>query len=82
MKNMIGGKQFTITWNMVNLKLSRVDKKLLDKIIKWMKGLYVQDMRISRVKNHDYLGMILYLSVMGQVAVTIVDELKRVISDF
>ena len=67
---------------MVNLKLSRVDKKLLDKIIKWMKGLYVQDMRISRVKNHDYLGMILYLSVMGQVAVTIVDELKRVISDF
>ena len=73
MKNMIGGKQFTITWNMDNLKLSRVDKKLLDKIIKWMKGLYVQDMIISRVNNHDYLGMILYLSVMGQVAVTIVD---------
>ena len=60
---MIGGKQFTITWHVDDLKLSHVDKKVIDEMIKWIKGLYIQDMRISRGEKHDYLGMILDLSV-------------------
>ena len=44
--------------------------------------LYVNDMQIYRWNKHDYLGMNLDLSVKGQVAVTMVDYLKGVISDF
>ena len=60
---MIGGNQFTITWHVDDLKLSHVDKKVVDKMIMWMKGLYGQYVRIYRGNNHDYLGMILELSV-------------------
>ena len=56
-----------------NLKLSHIYKKVVDYIVEWMKGLYGQDMRIYRGKNHDCLGMMIGFSVRGQVAVTIVD---------
>ena len=69
---MIGGKEFTITWHVDNLNISHVDKKVVDKMIKWMKGLYVQDMWIYIGKNHDYLGMIIDFSVRGLVAVIMV----------
>ena len=76
---MIGGKEFTITWHVDNLNISHVDKKVVDKMIKWMKGLYVQDMWIYIGKNHDYLGMIIDFSVRGKVSVTMVDYLKGII---
>ena len=79
---MIGGKQFTITWNVDVSNISHVNKELVDKMIEWMKGLYGQYMKISRGKKHDYLGMMLDLSVRGQFAVAIVDYPKGVISDF
>ena len=47
---MIFGKQFPITWHVENLKLSHVDKKLVDKMIECMKGLYGQDMLIYKRK--------------------------------
>ena len=76
---MINGKQFTITWHVDDLKLSHVDKKVVDKMIKWMKGLYGQDMRISRGKKNYYLGIIIDFSVRGKVSVTMVDYLKGII---
>ena len=39
-------------------------------------------MRISRGKNHYYLGIIIYFSVIGHVVVKMVDYLKGIISDF
>ena len=78
---MVGGKQFTITWHVDDLKLSHIDKKVVGKIIKWMKSLYGQDMSISRGNKHDCLGMMLDFSVRLQVEVTIVDYLKGVISE-
>jgi hypothetical protein len=39
-------------------------------------------MHVSRGKKHDYLGMDLDYSVQGEVKVTIVDYLKRVITEF
>ena len=51
-------------------------------MIKWIKGLYSQYIRTSRKKKHDYLGMMINLSVRGPVAVTMEDYLKAVVSDF
>ena len=47
-----------------------------------MKGLYGQDMMISIGKMYDYLGMILDLSVRGQLTVTMVEYLKWITSNF
>jgi hypothetical protein len=55
--------KFTITWHVDDLKLSHVDAKEVDKTIKWWKSIYGEDMRVSRGKKHDYLGMDLYYSV-------------------
>jgi hypothetical protein len=75
-------KQFTITWHVDDLKLSHVDVKVVDEMISWLKSIYGEDMRVSRGKKHDYLGMDLDYSVPGEVRVTMVDYLKRVITEF
>ena len=79
---MINGKKFTITWNVDDLKLSHVGKKVVNKIIDWMKSLFGNGMQISKVKKHDYLGMNLYFLVKGKVTVTMVDYMKGIIYDF
>ena len=76
------GNTFTITWHVEDLKSSHINKEVVYKMIEWMKGLYVQEMIVYRGKKHDYLRILLELSVRGQVAVTMVDYIKRVISDF
>jgi hypothetical protein len=78
----INGKQFNIPWHVDDLKLSRVDVKVVDDNITWPKSIYSEDMRVSRGKKHDYLGMDLDYSVLGEVKVTMVDYLKRVITEF
>ena len=79
---MIKKKTFTTTWNVDDTKLSHVDEKVVDKMIKWMKTLYGDDLRISRKKRHDYLGMSIDLLAERQVTVTMVEYLKGVISNF
>jgi hypothetical protein len=78
----INGKQFTITWHVDDIKLSHVDVKVVDDTIIWLKIIYCEDMRVSRGKKHDYLGMDLDYSVPGEVKVTMVDYLKMVITEF
>jgi hypothetical protein len=79
---MINGKQFTIMWHVDGLKLSHVDAKEVDSTIEWIKSIYGTDMRVSRGKKYDYLGMDLDYSVPGEVNLTMVDYLKRVITEF
>jgi hypothetical protein len=79
---MVNGKQCTITWHVDKLKLSHVDVKEVDKTIEWLKSIYGDDMRVSRGKKQDYFGMDLDYSVPGEVKITMVDYLKRVITEF
>jgi hypothetical protein len=67
-----------------DLKLSHVDANVVDNTITWLKSIYGEDMRVSRGKKHDYLGMDLDYSVLGEVKVKVimVDYLKRVITEF
>jgi hypothetical protein len=78
----INVNQFNITWYMKNLNMSHVDAKVVDKTITWLKGIYREDMRVYLVRKHDYLGLDLDYSVLGEVKVTMVDCLKRVITEF
>jgi hypothetical protein len=67
---MVNGKQFTITWHVDDLKLSHEDENEVTEVIKWLKEIYGEDMRVSRGEKHDYLGMDLDFTVTGEVRVT------------
>ena len=58
---MINGKKMTIPWHIKNLNISHVDKKVVPKIIDWLKGIYWSHMKESQVKKLDYLSMEIYL---------------------
>jgi hypothetical protein len=79
---MVNGKQFTTTWYVDDLELSHVDDKEVTKMIVWLKNIYGNDMRVSRGKKHDYLGMDLDFTEPGQVKITMIPYLKGVIRDF
>jgi hypothetical protein len=79
---MINGKQFTLTWHVDDIKMSHADHKEVTKVIDWLKGIYGDNMHVSRGLVHDYLGMTLDYSTKGEVKVTMVDYLKGVLGDF
>ena len=77
---MVNRKQMMIFWHVGDFKISHVDEKEFTQMIKWVKGMYGDDMLISRGKKHEYLGMDMYYSVPGEVRVTMVNYLK-ILSD-
>jgi hypothetical protein len=79
---MIHGKQFTVVWHVDDIKMSHEDEKEVTQLITWLKSIDGEDMRVSRGKVHDYLGMTLYFTNKGEVKVTMIDYLKGVINDF
>jgi hypothetical protein len=78
----IKGSQFTITWHVDYIKMSHKDPKEVTKVIDWMKGIYGDNMHVSRGLVHDYLGMTIYYTTKGEVKVTMVDYIKEVLVDF
>ena len=51
--NIANGKQMTIIWHVDDLKISNVDEKELTLIIKCMKSMHCEYMRVSQGKNND-----------------------------
>ena len=78
---MINGKQMTLTWHVDDLKISHVDKMEVTRIIEWFKGIY-GNVRVSRGKVHDYLGMHLDFRDKGKLKISMVPFLKKIIDDF
>lgn len=69
----VNGKKHTVTWHIVNLKISHINPKVNDKFIKWVDKLY-GDNKIGRVqakrgKVHNYLGMVLDYNTPGKVTI-------------
>ena len=80
---MINGKQMTITWHVDDLKISHVDALKVMRIIEWFKSIY-GNVRVTRGKVRDYLGMHLDYSDRGKVKTktSMVPFLKTVIEEF
>jgi hypothetical protein len=55
----IAGEQFTLIWHVDDIKMSHKDSNEVTKVIKWLKGIYGDDMHVSRGLVHEYLGMTL-----------------------
>ena len=83
---MVNGIQQTVCWHVDNCKISHVDTKVNDDLIKILKEEYESifedgsgKMTVNRGKVHKYLGMTLDYTTKGLCKVTMLDYIEEVI---
>jgi hypothetical protein len=86
---MIEGKQMTICFHVDDCKLSHRKRKVMDRMIKYLRQEYesiFEDgsgaMSVSRGKIHKYLGMVLDYTVPGQVSIDQFAQIDDIITTF
>ena len=81
---MVHGRQMTIMWHVDDVKSSHVNTKVNDSFKEWLTKEYgkLGEVKTSRGKRHDYLGMILDYSVDGEVQIDMTDYVKKMVSEF
>ena len=83
---MIKGKQATIVWWVDDLKISHVDSKIVDEIIRWLRFKYedpaIKNMPAHRGKVHEFLGMKFDYSTAGEVTCEMIEYVEKMIKDF
>eukprot|EP00977_Amphora_coffeiformis_P004081 scaffold820_cov158-Amphora_coffeaeformis.AAC.1 len=81
---MVIGSQMTVSWHVDDLKVSHIDSKQVDTFLQWVKDTYgaIGEVKTTRGKVHDYLGMKLDYSVPGQLSVNMVDYVETMIAGF
>jgi hypothetical protein len=80
---MVNGKQLTVAWYVDDIKISHMDKEVVDNFIRQLEEEFGKEapMNISRGKVHDYLGMILDFRTPGELRVDMVDYVKGILSE-
>ena len=80
----VDGKQMTVSWHVDDLKVSHVNSKHVDDFITWIKQTYgtIGEVKTTRGKVHQYLGMKLDYTVKRQVTIDMVDYVNKMISEF
>ncbi len=83
MNKLVNGKQLTVTWLVDDLKVSHVDKLVVDNFVHDMNLEFGQEtpMNESRGSVHDYLGMTLDYSNPGCVRIDMSEYVKMVLHD-
>jgi hypothetical protein len=77
----INGKQCTVVWHVDDLKISHVDKSVVDEVIVMLEDTFGREAPLSksRGKIHDYLGMILDYSNDGELVINMIPYVKMVL---
>ena len=80
---LVQGSQLTITWHVDDLKISHVNKEVLEDLLKQLNGAFGQEgpLTIHHGKKHDYLGMWLDFSIDGKVQVQMFDYINNMLND-
>ena len=78
---MIDGKQYTITWHVDDLKISHVDSKIIDKVVKKLEYQY-RKLSVTKGRKLTYVGMDLQFCPDYSVEVSTKTYLIEVIEDF
>ena len=80
---LVRGSQLTITWHVDDLKISHVDKEVLEDLLKQLDGVFGKDgpLTIHRGKKHNYLGILLDFSLDGKVQVQMFDYIDNMLGD-
>jgi len=76
----IDGKQCMIVWHVDDLKISHVDRSVVEKIVSHLNNRYGKEEPISvnRGKVHDYLGMQIDFSEPGKVKFIMIEYIKNI----
>ena len=57
----VDGKQMTAIWHVDNLKASHVDKKVLEDLVEYLRGLYddeeIGTLKVNCGPRHEFLGI-------------------------
>jgi hypothetical protein len=82
----VKGKQHTVTWHVDNLKSSHVVARVNDDFHTWCEKLYGNDelghVKVVCGKIHNYLAMILDVSIPGTMKLDMRYYIKQMIEDF
>ena len=81
---MVRGSQLTVSWHVDDLKVSHKDPEVVTLFIEWIKETYgsIGEVKVTRGKIHDYLGMKLDYSVDGKLIIDMRDYVSSMIEDF
>jgi hypothetical protein len=79
----VDGKQLTVAWHFDDLKISHVAAGVVDNLIAHLNSEFRKETPLSKSqgKVHDYLGMTLDFSTLGQVMITMIDYIKMICMD-
>jgi len=71
----------TVSWHVYDLNDSHIDPKAVDDFLMWIKRTYgcIGEVKITRGKYHEYLGMKLDSSQAGSIKIDMVDYLKTMV---
>ena len=83
MNKIIDNKQFTILWNVDELKTSHVDPSVVSSVLSDIDAEYgkISKMTIMRSKVHKYLGMNIDYSLPGKVIFSMIEYIGKVLED-
>ena len=81
---MVEGSQLTICWHVDDVKSSHINPKVNDDFLAWVKKEFGQlgEVKTTRGKVHDYLGMVLDYRIDGQVGVDMTRYVKSMVTEF
>jgi len=79
----INGKQFTIIWHVDDLKISHVEKKVVEHIIDKLNKKFGEysPLSTSRGKILEYLGMTLEYMTKGKITLSIYESIKKLLTE-
>jgi len=80
----VKGSQMTVSWHVDDLKASHASAPITEDFVDWVKEKYgsIGEVKVTRGKVHDYLGMRLDYSIPGKVKIDMRDYVKSMIDDF
>jgi hypothetical protein len=81
---MVNGKQLTVSWHVDDLKISHQDSTVVDGFLHWITKTYgtIGEVKSTRGKIHEYLGMKLDYTMKGQVTIDMVQYIESMLAGF
>ena len=79
----INGRQCTIIWHLDDLKISHVDKEVVEDIIKMLNKKFGKESPLTTTRGRvlEYLGMTLDYSTKGKVKISMYDYIDKLLTE-
>ena len=79
---MVDGSQMTIVWHVDDLKVSHRSAAAINKLVRYLKDKYGENLTVHTGDVHDYLGVDHDYSETGVVKLSMMKHLEKIFQDF